>query len=309
MSKDDVPFFSIVIPVYNEESNIEYLYDSIKRELIGLHYELIYIDDGSSDNSSKLIKDIVEKDKDAIAIILSRNFGHQAALKAGIDITKGEFVITMDGDGQNPPDLIHEMIELYHQGYDIISARRKFEKNKHFLKRISSKLFYFIFNKLSEIKIPKYSSDFRLMSRKSIDAYLELSENIRFNRGLSAWIGFNQISIEFIPNKRHKGESKFSSRQLFSLGIDAITSFSSMPLRLSFLFGLIVSFFGVVYGIYAIVMYFQDNVVKGWTSLIVLILIIGGIQLISIGLVGEYLAKIFYETKKRPIYIVKEIIK
>lgn len=309
MSKDDVPFFSIVIPVYNEESNIEYLYDSINRELKGLHYELIYVDDGSTDNSSKLIKDIVLKDKDAIAIILSRNFGHQAALKAGIDVTKGEFVITMDGDGQNPPGLIHEMIELYHQGYDIISARRKSEKNKHFLKRLSIKLFYFIFNKLSEIKIPKYSSDFRLMSRKSIDAYLKLSENIRFNRGLSAWIGFNQISIEFIPNQRHQGKSKFSSRQLFSLGIDAITSFSSMPLRLSFLFGLIVSFFGVVYGIYAIVMYFQDNVVKGWTSLIVLVLIIGGIQLISIGLVGEYLAKIFYETKKRPIYIVKEIIK
>jgi len=309
MSIDDVPFFSIVIPVYNEESNIEYLYDSIKRELTGLHYELIYVDDGSSDNSSKLIKDIVVKDKEATAIILSRNFGHQAALKAGIDVTKGEFVITMDGDGQNPPSLIHEMIELYNQGYDIISARRKFEKNKHYIKRLSSKLFYFIFNKLSEIKIPKYSSDFRLMSRKSIDAYLELSENIRFNRGLSAWIGFNQTSIEFIPNKRHQGESKFSSKQLFSLGIDAITSFSSMPLRLSFLFGLIVSFFGVVYGIYAIVMYFQDNVVKGWTSLIVLVLIIGGIQLISIGLVGEYLAKIFYETKKRPIYIVKEIIK
>ena len=309
MSKDDVPFFSIVIPVYNEENNIEYLYDSINRELEGLHYELIYVDDGSTDNSSTLVKNIVGKDKNAKGVILSRNFGHQAALKAGIDVTKGEFVITMDGDGQNPPGLIHEMIELYHQGYDIISARRKFEKNKHYLKRLSSKLFYFIFNKLSEIKIPKYSSDFRLMSRKSIDAYLELSENIRFNRGLSAWIGFNQISIEFIPNKRYKGESKFSSRQLFSLGIDAITSFSSMPLRLSFLFGLIVSFFGVVYGIYAIVMYFQDNVVKGWTSLIVLVLIIGGIQLISIGLVGEYLAKIFYETKKRPIYIVKEIIK
>ena len=145
MSIDDVPFFSIVIPVYNEESNIEYLYDSIKRELTGLHYELIYVDDGSSDNSSKLIKDIVVKDKEATAIILSRNFGHQAALKAGIDVTKGEFVITMDGDGQNPPSLIHEMIELYNQGYDIISARRKIEKNKHYLKRLSSKLFYFIF--------------------------------------------------------------------------------------------------------------------------------------------------------------------
>ena len=308
MSKDDVPFFSIVIPVYNEENNIEYLYDSINRELEGLHYELIYVDDGSTDNSSTLVKNIVGKDKNAKGAILSRNFGHQAALKAGIDIAKGEFIITMDGDGQNPPGVIHSMIDKYQKGFDVVNTSRKSGKNEGIFKKLSSKLFYFTFNSISNYKIPKNSSDFRLMSREAIKSYCQLSERVRFNRGLSVWIGFRQTTIDFTPNERSYGKTKYSKKKMFSLGIDAITSFSSTPLRISFVLGLIITFLGVIYSIYAIIQFYNHQVIRGWTSIIILVLIIGGIQLISIGLIGEYLSKIFYETKNRPIYIIKEIL-
>jgi dolichol-phosphate mannosyltransferase len=299
---------SIVIPLLNEEGNISVLYDSLVSVLSGMSksYEIIFVDDGSKDASFSVISAITAKDKKVLGISLSRNFGHQIALTAGMEHSSGDVVITMDGDMQHPPSVIPLLFAKYQEGFDIVNTIRSETADSGAFKKASSSGFYKIMNSLSEVHIEPASADFRLMSRKTVEAFLRLKEKDRFTRGLISWMGFRQAMIPYVAPKRYSGKTKYSFTRMLSFAADGITAFSAKPLRISFFAGLIVSFIGLLYSIFAIVKYFRGETIQGWTSIMVCILIIGGIQLISIGIIGEYLARVFHEAKNRPLYLVRE---
>ncbi|HNW97945.1 MAG TPA: glycosyltransferase family 2 protein [Bacteroidales bacterium] len=299
---------SIVIPAFNEEQNIIALYNELISVLqkISFRYEIIFVDDGSRDNTFNEIKKIAEKDKCVSGISLSRNFGHQVAIMAGLQQAKGDLVIMMDADLQHPPDAIPLMIEEQEKGFDIVNTKRIDAKGTALTKKTTSKLFYNLLNKLSDVRIEPAAADFRLMTRKAVDAFLRLEERDRFTRGLISWMGFKQTVIEYQASARFAGKSKYTVKKMFRFGMDGITSFSSKPLRISFYIGFIVFLIGLAYSVYAIIEYILNKTVPGWTSMLVSVLIIGGIQLLSIGIVGEYIARIFNEAKRRPLYFVKD---
>jgi len=299
---------SVVIPVYNEEGNIEALYSSIISVLkkINLAYEIIFVDDGSKDKSFDVISSISSQNENVLGISLSKNFGHQIALTAGLEHSKGDVVIMMDADMQHPPQVIELLYKKYLDGYDIVNTKREETKGESAFKNVSSKWFYSFMNKLSDTQIEAGAADFRLMNRKTVNAFLELKEKDRFVRGLISWMGFKQTTITYSAPERFSGQSKYSITKMIRFALDGITSFSAKPLRVSFYAGLIVSLIGLIYSVYAIIQFFFGHTVPGWTSILVSVLIIGGLQLISIGIVGEYLARVFNEAKKRPLYFVKE---
>jgi polyisoprenyl-phosphate glycosyltransferase len=306
--KGDKVHISVVIPLFNEEGNIAVLYAALilALENISPDYEIIFVDDGSKDRSFELISNISQQNNKVLGISLSRNFGHQIALTAGMEHASGEVVVTMDGDMQHPPEVIVDLYGKYKQGYDIVNSIRTETADSGAFKKITSQYFYKIINRLSDIHIEPASADFRLMNRKTVDAFLKLKEKDRFTRGIISWMGFKQAHIEYTAPERFSGKSKYSLFKMFSFAVDGITSFSAKPLRISFYAGLIVSFVGLLYAIYAVVEYFKGNTSPGWASTLVSILIIGGIQLISIGIIGEYLARVFNEAKNRPLYLVKQ---
>ncbi len=297
---------SIVIPAYNEEKNILPLYQKICRVLNNLEFECIFVDDGSSDNTFNEIKKISKKDKRIKGISFSRNFGHQTALLAGLKESENEIVISMDADGQHPPEIIPKLTEEYKKGFDIVNTRRISTADAGFFKRLSSKWYYQLLNALTDVKIEKNSSDFRLMSRKAVDAFLQIDEKDRFTRGLIKWIGFKQSIIEFEAPKRMHGKSKYTLRKMLRFAFDGITSFSSKPLKFSMITGILSILAGFIYSIYILIMYFSGNTTPGWASMMLVILILGGFQLLSIGIIGEYISRIFNEAKNRPHYFIKE---
>lgn len=299
---------SIVIPLLNEEGNINILYQSILSavEKMNKNFEIIFVDDGSKDNSFKIISDICDKNSNVLGISLSRNFGHQIAITAGIEHASGNAVITMDADLQHPAEIIPLLYEKYKEGYDIVNTIREETADEGAFKKITSKGFYALINKLSDTRIEPASADFRLMSRKAVTAFLQIKEKDRFTRGLVSWMGFKQTHVAYTAPERFSGKSKYSVKKMFRFASDGITSFSSKPLRISFYAGLVVSLIGLFYATYAVVEFFRGKTIPGWTSLMVTVLIIGGIQLISIGIIGEYIARVFNEAKNRPLYFVKE---
>ncbi|MEO6904267.1 MAG: glycosyltransferase family 2 protein [Bacteroidia bacterium] len=299
---------SIVIPLLNEIGNIPILYQSLITvlEKITANYEIIFVDDGSKDGSFECINEISKQNEKVLGISLSRNFGHQIALTAGIEHTSGEFVVTMDADMQHPAEIIIELYKKQQEGFDIVNTIRTETADSSAFKRISSNWFYKIINQLSDIHIEPAAADFRLMNRKAVNAFLTIKEKDRFTRGLISWMGFKQVTIPYIALSRFSGKSKYSIAKMFRFAADGITSFSAKPLRVSFFAGLIVSLIGLMYAIYAIFTYLFHKTIPGWTSILVSILIIGGMQLISIGIIGEYLARVFNEAKNRPLYLVKE---
>ena len=299
---------SIVIPCFNEESNIEQLINELVPVLKNLNYEIIFVDDGSKDNTFLLIKNISGKNKNITGISLSRNFGHQVAIMAGMQQSKGDVVIMMDADLQHPPQIIPQLIAEYEKGFDIVNTKRLETKGESAFKKLTSKSFYSLINFLSDVKIEPASADFRLMSRKAVDAFLQFEEKDRFTRGLISWMGFKQSIIEYNASSRFAGKSKYTFKKMFRFGMDGITSFSTKPLRISFYTGFIVFFIGIAYSIYAIIKNILGETVPGWTSILVSVLIIGGIQLLSVGIIGEYIARIFNETKARPLYFIKDKI-
>jgi dolichol-phosphate mannosyltransferase len=306
--KSKQKYFSVVIPLLNEEGNIQVLYEALVPvlEKITTDYEILFVDDGSKDDSFQHIQQISNHNDKVLGISLSRNFGHQIALTAGIEHACGELVVTMDADMQHPPEVIAELYKKYQEGnYDIINTLREETADSSAFKRISSNWFYKLINKLSDIHIEQSAADFRLMNRKTIDAFLQIKEKDRFTRGLISWMGFRQTSISYVAPARFSGKSKYSITKMFRFAADGITSFSARPLRISFFAGLTCSFIGLLYAIFAVIKYFMKETIPGWTSILVCILIIGGIQLISIGIIGEYLARVFNEAKNRPLYLIK----
>ncbi len=299
---------SLVIPAYNEADNFENLYRELITVLESLDrsFEILFVDDGSSDNSFEIIKRLNQKDHRVKGLSLSRNFGHQVALVAGLENASGEVVVMMDADFQHPPELIKALYNKYQEGYDIVNTRRVQTEGVLFFKRFTSWFYYKLINLLSDFRIEASSSDFRLMNRRAVEAFLQFQEKNRFNRGLISWMGFKQDVVEYKAPSRIHGRSKYTVRKMLSFGLDGVTSFSSKPLRISFYTGFLIFLAGIVYAIYVIINYFKGLTIPGWTSTILIILLIGGFQLLSLGIIGEYIARIYNESKSRPIYFLKD---
>ncbi len=303
---------SIVVPLFNEQDTIPVLYKELQDVLkaFDLSYEIIFVDDGSNDKSWEIINKLHETDDRVKGISFSRNFGHQSALRAGLTFAEGDCIVSMDADLQHPPALVKEMVEKWMEGYEIVYTKRESDSRLPLLKRISSNLFYRIINSLSDVHIEEGTADFRLIDRKIADL-LKNSEEINiFLRGYISWIGFNQYKIVYTPAKRFAGKTKYNPRKMFSLAINGITSFSIKPLRFSIIMGSTVSFVGFIYALYAVIItIFTNKAIPGWSSILVSVLFIGGIQLIVLGIIGEYLGKLFMQSKNRPDYIINKRLK
>ena len=301
---------SIVIPTYNEEGNIALLYDQLKEVLNeeGIEqFELIFVNDGSSDKSLSVIKWLSDRDTRVKFISFSRNFGHQHALKAGLDHAVGDAVISMDADLQHPPALIPEMLKKWKEGAQVVYTIREQEDGISWFKKKTSSGFYWLINKLSEHPIIDGAADFRLLDKKVVAEIRRYSEKELFFRGMISGIGFKQSSIHFKPNKRHSGQTKYSFNKMAAFAIAGITSSSAKPLYFSIYLGAFMAFLAFLYGIYAIcIALFTNDVITGWTSIVASIVFIGGIQLFVMGIIGVYLGKVFKESKNRPHYIIDE---
>jgi dolichol-phosphate mannosyltransferase len=302
---------SIVTPCYNESEVIERYYQEVKAVLDGLtgwDHEIIFVDDGSTDGTRDKLKGVAGADGKVCVVTLSRNFGHQIALSGGIDRADGDVLVMMDSDLQHRPELIREMIAKWQQGYDIVSAVREKTEAASWYKSFTSKFFYYVFNKLSDTYLEPGAADFCLLSRRVYSQLRGMKERHRFLRGLISWMGFERCFIPYRAPQRAGGKSKYSWTKMLAMAIEATLSFSSLPLRMATRVGMLVTLGGFGYMLWILEQYFvqrEQNV--GWPSLICSVLILGGFQLMFIGLIGQYLARVFEEVKGRPLYIVKEI--
>ncbi len=306
------PVYSIIVPVYNEEEVIRESYSRLTSIISSLNkeYEIIFINDGSKDKSAEIIFDLYKNDKHIVLLNFSRNFGHQNAITAGMDYARGEAIVIIDADLQDPPEVILKMIELWEQGFEVIYGRREKREGETFFKLLTAKVFYRILSSLTDIEIPVDTGDFRLIDRKVCDAMKKLPEKNRYVRGLVSWVGFKQTDVKYIREERFAGETKYPLKKMLKLAIDGITSFSYKPLRLATMLGFFFSAFSFFYLIYVLYLrLFTDKAISGWASTVVIILFSQGIVLIILGLIGEYIGRIYEEVKDRPNYIVKEVIR
>lgn len=301
------PFVSAVIPCYNEEGNIALIVERIEEALSSFEHEVIFVDDGSCDKTLDILKSIHTEKPQIKYLSLSRNFGHQNALKAGLDNANGDAIISLDADLQHPPEVMKDLIAKWQEGYEVVYTVRRDNKKTSVFKKLTSRFFYKIINLMSNTRIHEGAADFRLLDRKVVQELQKLTENYLFIRGLISWVGFKQTSVEYTAKERHSGHSKYSLLKMFKFAIAGITSFSIKPLRLSLYLGVFIALLSFVYGIYAVIVtLFTDQTLAGWGSLIASVLFVGGIQLMMLGVIGEYLGKLFMENKKRPNYIVRE---
>lgn len=300
---------SIVVPCFNEEKSLESFFlrlESVLENLSGFTYEIICIDDGSQDGTLNLLLSHAKRNSNISVVELSRNFGKEAALTAGIDLAIGDATIPMDADLQHPPELIPEMIEEWDKGYDVVLAKRKSREADPVLLRLVTGWFYRIHNKISDCEIPRDVGDFRLMDSAVVEALKTLPERRRFMKGLFAWVGFKQSVVEFEVAPREHGQSSFNTKRLWKLAVEGITSFSSVPLSVWTSVGGAVAVISLIYGGWIILKTLAFGVdVPGYASLLTAILFLGGVQLIGIGVLGEYIGRIYNESKQRPIYIVR----
>ncbi len=302
---------SIVVPIYNEEEILEALFEKLYNvlESLKLNYEVVFIDDGSSDNSLEILRNIYLRNKQFKTISFSRNFGHQIAVSAGLNLASGKAVVIMDGDLQDPPEIIPHLIKKWQEGYDAVYVIRKNRKENLF-KKAAYKIYYRLLHKLADINIPLDSGDFCLMDQKVVKLINSLPEKTRFIRGLRSWASFKQIGMEFERDKRLAGKSKYTFSKLLNLALDGVMSFSGVPLKMVIVFGFIISALSLVYAIYIGLnrIFTTSNQLPGWTTIVVAVTFLGGVQLTITGLIGEYIARIFNEVKNRPLYILKEKI-
>ena len=300
---------SVIIPTYNEEKNIQHLYDRLSGVMRNLNvtYELIFVNDGSNDASIGLIKVLAKKHSEVKYISFSRNFGHQIAVTAGLDKTIGDAVVIIDADLQDPPELIAEMYQKRAEGFDVIYAKRKSREGEGFLKLWTAKMFYRILSKMTAISIPVDTGDFRMIDKKIVEVLREMPEKNKYLRGQISWVGFNQTFVEYDRKERQAGETGYTYRKMLHFALDGITAFSDVPLKIVTYFGFMVSIVAFFVAIYALFSKFiWEDSVPGWTSLMIAILFIGGIQMIAIGIIGEYLSRMNHNIRNRPLYIVKE---
>ena len=302
---------SIVVPVFNEEDNIQKFYTTVKDVLqtLDYDYEIIFVDDGSSDDSAGMLRYIGNQDSKVKVLLLARNFGHQLALTCGLDYAQGDAVITMDGDMQHPPELISELVKHWESGADVVRTIRDSTEDASWAKAFTSKYYYKVLNKLANVPIVEGGSDFRLMNRKSLETLKSFREHGRFLRGIVGDLGFVQHEFHFVAPPRFAGTSKFSVKKMMRFALDGITAFSRVPLRLALYIGLLCGLLSLIMiGHILFVHFFSDNVISGWSTLGVAIFFLGGVQLVGIGIIGEYVGRIFEEVKQRPLYWVKDTI-
>ncbi len=301
---------SVVVPVFNEEDNVGPLHQRLRKveaSLEGAAMEIIFVDDGSRDGTYERLR-ALRRDDDQVRIVkLSRNFGHQAAVTAGVDSAAGDAVVLIDADLQDPPELIVEMVRKWREGYDVVFAVRARREGESPFKLWTASLFYRLIRRITQVEIPLDTGDFRLMSRRLVDDLRRLGERHRFIRGLVAWLGYRQIGVEYVREQRLSGETKYPLRRMLKFAVDGITSFSFVPLQLATWLGFLAAssaFVGV--GVVLYYRLFTDIPLPGWASVMISLLFLGGVQLMTLGLIGEYIGRIYDEVKARPLYIVEE---
>lgn len=304
---------SLVIPMYYEEKVVNECYERVKRCLVNLEeyeHEIIVINDGSKDNTLKLLEEIAQKDETVKVISFSRNFGHQAAVTAGLQHVTGDAIVIIDADLQDPPELIPEMLKLWEQGNEVIYGKRKSRKGESAFKLFSAKMFYKTLNALSDVEIPKDTGDFRLVDRKVVDTINAMPEHNKFLRGLFSWVGYRQMPLEYERQERFAGETKYPLKKMLKLASDGIISFSSKPLKLVGALGVFSILISILILIYALVSYIFDlnNLSAGWTSIMVTVTFFAGVQLLSLWIMSEYIGRIYDEAKSRPEYIINKKI-
>ncbi|MGI4729203.1 MAG: glycosyltransferase family 2 protein [Janthinobacterium lividum] len=298
---------SIVVPSFNEEGNVE----TLASRLIGIfknlpyNYEVIFVDDGSSDHTLEKLKTLSDLGDNFFYLELSRNFGHQNALKAGYDHASGDCVICMDSDLQHPPELIPQFLEKWEEGYDVVYTTREYADESSFFKRKTSDIYYRILNSLSDTKLEKGTADFRLIDRKVVNVLAQMPENGLFMRGLIRWLGFRQFAINYMCDPRFSGSSKYTFKRMVNFAIEGVTAFSVRPLNIAIGIGLFFAVSAILYIPYILISYFSGHVVSGWASLLATIVFFGGMQLMVLGIIGLYLGKLFMQAKQRPNYIVR----
>ncbi len=306
-----LPPLSIVVPCYNEQACLRELHVRLTRAAqaaVGAHYEIVLINDGSRDGSWTIMQELAAGDPRLVAINLSRNHGHQLALTAGLDLCSGQRILIIDADLQDPPELLSEMLaEMDRQSADVVYAVRKARAGETAFKRGTAKLFYRMLSRLADIDIPRDTGDFRLMSRRALDALLALPEQARFIRGMVAWVGFRQVPISYDRAERHAGETNYPLAKMMRLALDAVTGFSTAPLRLASHVGLWLVAASILLFIYIGIGFFTGSAVEGWTSLMLVVVVLGAVQMFVLGMIGEYLGRLYIESKRRPLYIVSEI--
>jgi dolichol-phosphate mannosyltransferase len=300
-------YYSVVVPIHNEAEVLPMLYQRLTKvmEELGEPYEIIFVDDGSTDESPKLLVELRAQDARVKVVSFSRNFGHQIAITAGLDYSSGDSVIVMDGDLQDPPEVIPQLIAQRQAGNDIVFAVRASRDSESFFKRLTASLFYRILRRLTTTEIPVDAGDFRLMSRVAVEALKPIRERNRFVRGLVGWIGFRHTSIKYRRDSRYAGVTKYPLTKMVRFALNGIFSFSFLPLQVATYVGFGVSLISFIYLVYAVwLKLFTDTVVQGWASVIVAVLFMGGVQLVSLGVIGEYIGRIYEEVKQRPLYLV-----
>ena len=303
---------SIVIPVFNEEENLREFYTRLTKVMseVSYDYDIIFVDDGSRDASSAILYDLSQNDEHVQAYLLSRNFGHQMALTCGLDHAEGDAVITMDGDLQHPPELIPELLGLWEAGYEIVQTVRKDTADASKFKKITSSTYYKLINKMSKVHITPGGSDFRLMDRVAVEALRLYNERARFIRGLVNNLGFKLTTLEFVAPPRFAGQSKYNLHKMLHFALDGITAFSNVPLRWAFYVGLSFGFGSMLVLAHVLfIKFFTEEAVPGWATITASVLFLGGIQLVGIGILGEYIGRIFEEVKQRPLYLIGRHLK
>lgn len=301
---------SIVVPVFNEASGIEMFHARLRKTLdalLSVSSEVVFIDDGSTDASYDKLLRIADSDGEVKIIKFSRNFGHQIAITAGIDAAKGDAVVVIDADLQDPPEVIKAFVLKWEEGYDVVYGVREHREGESRMKLLTAALFYRLLKRIIKLDIPVDVGDFRLMSRRVVDQFKAFREKDRFVRGLVSWVGYNQVGVQYARDRRFAGETKYPYRKMIKFALDGITSFSDVPLKMATWLGYSASFLALLYLCSVFVQKALGYTVQGWATIMVAILFLGGVQLISMGIIGEYVGRIFNEVKQRPLYIVDEI--
>ena len=309
----DMKKISLVIPMYYEEQVVEECYNrltKVLKEIQDYEYEIIFINDGSKDNTLDILERIAKVDNNVKVISFSRNFGHQAAVTAGLKYVTGDVIVIMDADLQDPPELIPDMLKEWEKGYEVIYGKRKSRKGESVFKLLTAKAFYSTLNKLSDVEIPKDTGDFRMVDRKVVDVVNSLPEHNKFLRGLFSWVGFEQLAYEYDRKERFAGKTKYPFGKMLKLALDGILSFSTKPLKIVGGLGILSVIISFVILIYSLLSYIfkWNSLTPGWTSIMCTITFLGGIILISVWMIGEYIGRIYDEVKNRPQYIVKKTI-
>lgn len=312
---DDHPTLSIVVPLFNEEGNVAALMERVvaiaERLPDSPSYEVILVNDGSTDTTLGVCREAMVRYRNVVLVNLSRNFGHQLAASAGIDIAQGDAVVLMDGDLQDPPELIEQFVAKWHEGYDVVYAVRRTRRGESAFKLFTARLFYRTIKRLTKVSIPVDTGDFRLMSRRVVNALKRSPERHRFLRGLVSWVGFNQTGVEYDRDERLSGTTKYPLPKMLRFAIDGITSFSDVPLRFASYLGFAASLIAFIYALvvigYKLFSLHPPGYTPGWASTICAVLFLGGVQLISLGILGEYIGRIYDEVKGRPLYLIRDI--